>query len=130
MITKFNTKYSSDICDTLLNQWESDCKSGEDKSTAIFERKKDSYLNNATTEFRNKDRDESNPEKKGKHGKFTTKFPNKGKNDKRNRSRSRSDSTKSGKQGGECDKTKMWQNLKFFDFQYLSRDQWTIKLWK
>ena len=129
MITKFTTKYSSDICDTLLNQWESDCKSGEDKSTAISERKKDSYLNNATTEFRKKDRDESNPEEKGKHGKYT-KFPNNDENDRRNKNRSRSDGTKSGKQDGECDKTKMWQNFKLLNFQYLSRDQWAIKLWK
>ena len=121
MITKFNTKYSSDICDTLLNQWESDWKSGEDKSTAIFERKKDSYLNNATTEFRKKDRDESNPEEKGKHGKHTQ-FPNNDENDRRNKNRSRSDGTKSGKQGGKCDKTKMWHNFKLLNFQYLSRD--------
>ena len=41
MITKFTTKYSNDICGTLLNQWESDCKREEDKSKALFERKKD-----------------------------------------------------------------------------------------
>lgn len=33
----------------------------------MFERKKDWYLNNATTKFRNKDRDKSNPEQKEKH---------------------------------------------------------------
>ena len=63
MITKFTTKYSNGIYDTLLNQWESDCK---------WE-----YLNNATTKLHSKDRDESNTEEKGKHGKFTTKFLNK-----------------------------------------------------
>ena len=26
MITKFTTTYSNNICDTLLNQWKSDCK--------------------------------------------------------------------------------------------------------
>ena len=87
----------------LSNRWESDCKREEDKSKAIFERKKDWYLNNDTTEFCNKDIDESNPEQKGKHGKFTTKFPNNSKHDRRNRSRSRKEgrngNTKSGKQG-------------------------------
>ena len=66
MITKFTTKYSNDICGTVLNQWESDCEREEDKSRAIFERNRNWYLNNATMEFRNKDRDESNPEEKGK----------------------------------------------------------------
>ena len=86
MITKFTTKYSNDICDTLLSQWESDCKREKDKSKAHFERKKDWYLNNATTGFRNKYRDESNLEEKGKHGKFTTKFSNNGEYERRNRS--------------------------------------------
>ena len=69
----------------------------------LKERKKDCYLNNATAEFRSKDRDESNPEEKGKHGEIITKFPNTGDDAKRNRSRSRSEgrkeNTKSGKQG-------------------------------
>ena len=44
MITKFSTKYGNDICDTLMNQWESVCKREEDKSNAIFERKKERLL--------------------------------------------------------------------------------------
>ena len=39
MNTKFTKKYSNDICDMRLNQWESDCKREEDKSKAIFERR-------------------------------------------------------------------------------------------
>lgn len=66
MIKKFTTNYSNDICDTSLNQWGSDCKREEGKSKAVFKRKKDSYLNNDTTKFHNKDRDETNPEKKRK----------------------------------------------------------------
>ena len=58
MIANLTTKYSNDICDTLMNQWESDCKREKDKSKAIFERKKGWCQNNATTEFRNKYRDE------------------------------------------------------------------------
>ena len=65
-IKKFTTNYSNNICDTSLNHWESDCKREEDKSKAVFKRKKDSHLNNATTKFHNKDRDETNPEKKRK----------------------------------------------------------------
>ena len=86
-----------------MNQCKSDWKREEDKSKAKFERKKDWYLNNVTTEFGNKDREESNPEEKGKHAKFATKFPNNGELDRRNRSRRRSEgrngNTKSGKQG-------------------------------
>ena len=55
MITKYTTRYSNDICDTLSNQWESDRKRETDKSKVLFERKKAWYINNATTEFRNKD---------------------------------------------------------------------------
>ena len=44
----------------------------------------------------------TNPEEKGKHGKFIAKLPNNGEHDRRNRSRSRSENrnrnTKSGKQ--------------------------------
>ena len=103
MIAKLTTKYSNDICDTLMNQWESDCKREKDKSKAIFERKKGWYQNNATTEFRNKDRDESNPEEKGKHGKFITKFPNNGELARGNRGRSRSeDRNENTKSGNQC----------------------------
>ena len=38
MITKFTREYRNDICDMLLNQWERDCKTEEDKPKAIFER--------------------------------------------------------------------------------------------
>ena len=54
-------------------------------------------------EFCYKNRDESNPEEKGKHGKFTTKISNNGEHERRNRCRSRSErrnrNTKSDKQG-------------------------------
>ena len=76
MVTRFTTKYSKNICE----------KREEDKSKAVFERKKNWYLNNAK---HSKDRDESHPEERGKHGKFTTKFPNNGKHDRKNRSRSK-----------------------------------------
>ena len=101
MITKFTAKYSNDICDTLLSQWESDCKREKDKSKAIFERKKDWYLNNATTGFCNKYRDESNLEEKGKHGKFTTKFSNNGEYERRNRIRSRTEDRNGNTVGGK-----------------------------
>ena len=67
------------------------------------ERKKDCYLNNATAEFCSKDRDESNPEEKGKHGEIITKFPDTDDDARRNRNRSSSEgkkeNTKSGKHG-------------------------------
>ena len=107
MITKFTTKYGNNICDTFMNQWASVCKREEDKSIVIFERKKerkkDCYLNNATAEFCSKDRDESNPEEKGKHGEIITKFPDTDDDARRNRNRSSSEgkkeNTKSGKHG-------------------------------
>lgn len=43
----------------MVQKQKSDCKRKEDKSKALFERKTDWYLNNATTEFQNKDTDET-----------------------------------------------------------------------
>ena len=101
MIPKCTAKYSKDICDTLLNLWESGSRKEEDKWKEMFERKKDWYLNNATTKFRNKDRDKSNPEQKEKHWKTTIRSPNSGKHEKRirntRRSEGRNGNTKSSK---------------------------------
>ena len=85
-----------------MNQWKGE-KRKENKSKAVFEKKKDRYLNNIARGFCNKDRDESNLKEKRKHAKFTTKFQNNGVHERRNRSRSRSESrngnTEIGKQG-------------------------------
>ena len=53
MITYFTTKHENDICDKLIELWETDCKKEEKKSIKIFHGKEEWYLNNASSGFRN-----------------------------------------------------------------------------
>ena len=53
MITYFTANYENDICGSLIELWERDCKNEEEKSIKIFHGKEDWYLNNASSGFRN-----------------------------------------------------------------------------
>ena len=41
MITYFTSNDSNDICDSLIELWENDCKNEEEKSMKIFHKKKE-----------------------------------------------------------------------------------------
>ena len=53
MITYFTANYENPICDKLIELWERDCKKEEEKLMKIFHGKKEWYLNNAYSGFRN-----------------------------------------------------------------------------
>ena len=53
MITYFTANYENDICGSLIELWERDCKNEEEKLIKIFHGKEDWYLNNASSGFRN-----------------------------------------------------------------------------
>ena len=53
MITHFTMNYDNDICNWLPDLWETDCLKEQQKSVDIFDTKRESYLNNTITEFRN-----------------------------------------------------------------------------
>ena len=53
MIAHFTMNYDNDIGNSLTELWENDCLKQQQKSVNIFDRKKDWYLNNTTTEFCN-----------------------------------------------------------------------------
>ena len=52
-ITHFTINYDNDICNSLTELWEIDCLKEQQKSVDIFDMKREWYLNNTTTEFRN-----------------------------------------------------------------------------
>ena len=52
MLTYLTYNFEEDICYSLIDMWEKECRKEEDISINIFEKKQDWYLNNATTEFR------------------------------------------------------------------------------
>ena len=54
MITHFTMDYNYDICNSLTELRENDCQTEQQKSANIFSTKKNWYLNNTRTEFRNK----------------------------------------------------------------------------
>ena len=41
MITYFTSNDNNDICDSLIELWENDCKNEEEKSMKIFHKKKE-----------------------------------------------------------------------------------------
>ena len=51
MIAHFTMNYGNDICNSLTELWENNSLIEQQKSVDIFDTKKDSYLNNTTTEF-------------------------------------------------------------------------------
>ena len=51
MITYFTSIYNIDICDSMLELRENDCKNEEEKLIEIFHEKKDWYLNNASSDY-------------------------------------------------------------------------------
>ena len=53
MIAHFTMNYDNDICNSLTELWENDCLKEQQKSVDIFGTKRDWYLNNIPTEFRN-----------------------------------------------------------------------------
>ena len=53
MIAHFTMNYDNNIGNSLTELWENDCLKEQQKSVNIFDRKRDWYLNNTTTEFRN-----------------------------------------------------------------------------
>ena len=53
MIAHFTMNYNNDICNSLTELWENDCLKKQQKLVNIFDRKRDWYLNNSTTEYRN-----------------------------------------------------------------------------
>ena len=53
MIAHFTMNYDNDIGNSLTELWENDCLKQQQKSVNIFDRKRDWYLNNTTTEFCN-----------------------------------------------------------------------------
>ena len=53
MIADFTINYDNNIGNSLTELWENDCLKGQQKSVNIFDMKRDWYLNNTTTEFRN-----------------------------------------------------------------------------
>ena len=53
MITYFTANYENDICDSLIELWERDCKKEQKKSIKIFLGKEEWYLNNASSGSRN-----------------------------------------------------------------------------
>ena len=53
MITYFTANYDNDICGNLIELWERDSQKEEEKSIKVFHGKKEWYLNNASSGFRN-----------------------------------------------------------------------------
>ena len=45
---------NTEVCDALIKEWETDCTKEEEKSIQIFNKKEDVYLNNSSSEYRNK----------------------------------------------------------------------------
>ena len=60
MIVHFKMNYDIDIGNSLTELWKNDCLKEQQKSVNIFDRKRDWYLNNTTTEFCNNS-EERNP---------------------------------------------------------------------
>ena len=92
--------YDNGICNSLTELWENDCLKEQQKSVHIFDTKRDLYLNNTTTEFRNNS-EKIKPKQEGKQnnnnnnnrGAQNARRQNKYKNSK-DRSRSRSSTQK------------------------------------
>ena len=53
MTADFTINYDNNIGNSLTELWENDCLKEQQKSVNIFDAKRDWYLNNTTTEFRN-----------------------------------------------------------------------------
>ena len=95
MIKYFTTNYENDICDSLIEVWERDCKKEEEKLIKIFYDKEEWYLNNSSSGCRNATQSLSKG-KKSQDSKNSRKWPETGtinskikkNNDSRSRSRS------------------------------------------
>ena len=99
MIALFTMNYNSDICNSLTELWENDCLK-EQKSVDTFGTKRDWYLNNTTTEFRNNsEKIKPKPEGKQNNDDNNNRRPQNGRRQNRyknskDRSRSRSSTQK------------------------------------
>ena len=60
MTAHFTMNYENDICNPLIELWETGYQKEEQKSYEVFNTKRDWYLNNTTTEFRNETAEEKN----------------------------------------------------------------------
>ena len=65
MIAHFTMNYDNDICNSLTELWENYCLKEQQKSVDVFNTKRDCYLNNTTTEFRNNS-EKIKPKQEGK----------------------------------------------------------------
>ena len=61
--------YDSDICNSLTELWKNVCLKEQQKSVDIFDTKRDWYLNNTTTEFRNNSK-ERKPKQESKQNNY------------------------------------------------------------
>ena len=98
MIAHFTMNYNNDIGNSLTELWENDCLKEQQKSVNIFDRKRDWYLNNTTTEFRNNS-EERKPKQESKQNNNSNRRTQNGQSRKRyknskDRSRSRSSTQK------------------------------------
>ena len=98
MIAQFTMNYDNDIGNSLTELWENGCLKQQQKSVNIFDRKRDLYLNNTTTEFRNNS-EERKPKQESKQNNNNNRRTQNGQSRKRykntkDRSRSRSSTQK------------------------------------
>ena len=98
MIAHFTMNYDNNIGNSLTELWENDCLKEQQKSVNIFDRKRDWYLNNTTTEFRNNS-EERKPKQESKQNNNSNRRTQNGQSRKRyknskDRSRSRSSTQK------------------------------------
>ena len=71
MIAHFTRNYDNGIGSSLTELWENDCLKEQQKSVNIFDRKRDCYLNNTITEFRNNSK-ERKPKQESKQNNNST----------------------------------------------------------
>ena len=85
---------NNEVCDALIKEWETDCTKDEEIPIQIFNKKKDFFINNSSSEYRNKPNRDENANRKMDNAWFEkrkeSKTPNRG-----NRSRSRSETRNS-----------------------------------
>ena len=65
MIARFTMNYGNDICNSITELWENDSLKEQQKLVDIFDTKRDSYLNNTTTEFHSNS-EKRKPKQEGK----------------------------------------------------------------
>ena len=87
---------NNEVCDALIKEWETDCTKEEEISRQIFNKKENFFLNNSSSEYRNKPNRVENTNRKRDDALFEKKKENKTPNrSNHSRSRSRSESRNS-----------------------------------